>query len=900
MRLSEKTRSRLVMTNVAMWFVSGVTLLAVLGGPRGATERYFEPVQSELGGWLDLALNAAGHERVSVPSYQLAIEPDVYRAAALLARDGAERSPERSERWWFPARLHADGVEYPVDLQFAGAPGAPGRILEQSWRVRFRGDQSYRGIDEFELAPANETRHAAELAIRDKAEANELLAPPGGFAKLAINGSDAGTYFWSEGNSKAMLERLGYPDGEILTPRVTSASIPAQLAGIGNGPIGYAHYVPAIDRDGDWSVAEVKLERLLGLVQNASDAEFEQQIPELLDVEKFLRWNALASVFARPESDGYPDLSWFFDPVTGLLEPILRDFALPSPNGGEASDAARLTTRLLRQPALRSRSNEILWELVGENGDDVVAQADAKLGALLTHLAKSTGSLIHVGQLRDYAEFRRSSRVALDERVSRLSTALAASQVETTPVLSVDAGIPTLTLELAPAGLADILLSEIRFELSSAELTNGEAATIRITAPGGRQVESGPIEPIVVGSSLALRPEHVAIEPGRSAGAAWTIDIQLPFFGVEQWLRSDVIQSIDVVYRNAVTGESLPAARLMTAEMLARTPDGDYRALFRSIEATVAASGLPFVVGDDEIVLPAGDYRVAKTIVVPRSHRLRLEPGVTLRLDPDVSLITFRGVTAEGTALQPIHLRATDSEKAWGSLGVARAPEASTLAFVTVAGGSRTSFQGIEFDGQLSFNASDVFVDDSEIYDAQDADGLSVKRGAFEVHRSQFVANDSDGIESEWSEGLIRESLFINNGDDGVDLADSTVRIDESAFHWMGDKSISAGERSRVTVVATRLSDSEIAIASKEDSRVDVSDTEFRRNDTGFSLYRSKPVFGGGSGSVTGGVFARNARDFVVEPGSNLEINDVHRESGTPADALVGSLALRSVVTRSR
>ena len=360
----------------------------------------------------------------------------------------------------------------------------------------------------------------------------------------------------------------------------------------------------------------------------------------------------------------------------------------------------------------------------------------------------------------------------------------------------------------------------------------------------------------------------------------------------------DSVQSIDIVYRNAVTGESLPAARLMTAEMLARTPDGDYRALFRPIESTIAASGLPFEIDGDEIVLPAGNHRATQTIVVPSSHRLRLEPGVTLHLDPNVSLITFRGISAKGTASQPIHLRAADPGRPWGALGVARAPETSTLTFLTVSGGSKTSFQGIEFDGQLSFNASDVYVDNSEIYDARKADGLSVKRGSFEVHRSQFVANGSDGIDSEWSTGQIRESLFINNEDDGVDLADSTVRIDESAFHWMGDKSISAGERSRVTVVATRLSDSEVAIASKEDSRVDVRDTEFRRNHTGFSLYRSKPVFGGGSGSVTGGVFARNDRDFEVEPGSNLELNDVQRESGTTADALVGSLALRSVVTR--
>jgi hypothetical protein len=901
MKLSKKTRSRLLLINVALWFVSGITVLGFLGGPRGVVERYAQPVQDELGGWLDLALSAAGWNRIFTLSYALTIEPEVFRAAALLARDSSERSVERSEHWWFPASFRADGVDYPVDLQFVGAPSATSRIADQKWRVRFRSKESYRGIREFELAPADENRHAVELTIRDKAATSGLLAPPGGFAHLAINGSAAGTFFWSESNSKAMLERLGYPNGEILTPRVTAAAIPARLAGVENGRVGYAHYVPAIDRDGDWSVAEVKLERLLTLTQNADDAEFEQQIPELLDIDKFLNWNALVSIFSDPTNNGYPPLNWFFDPVTGLLEPILRDLALSTQDEGEASDAARLTARLLRQPALRDRSNAILWELVGRNGGEVVAQTDAKLGELLTQLAKSTGSLVHLGELRRYAEFRRSHRVDLLERVSTLSTALAASQVETTPILSVESGTPTLTLKLAPAGLAKILLSEIRFELSSAELASQEAASMRITTPGGQEIRTAPIPPVVVGSSLALRPEHASIEPSVTGrDASWTVEIQLPFFSAEQWVRSDTVQSIDIVYRNAVTGESLPAARLMTAEMLARTPDGDYRALFRSVESTIAASGLPFEIDGDEIVLPAGDHRATRTIVVPRTHRLRLEPGVTLHLDPNVSLITFRGVSAQGTGALPIHLRATDPERPWGALGVARAPEASTLSFMTVSGGSKTSFQGIEFDGQLSFNASDVSIDNSEIYDARKSDGLSVKRASFEVHRSQFVANGSDGIDSEWSSGQISECLFINNEDDGVDLADSTVRIDESAFHWMGDKSISAGERSRVTVVATRLSDSEVAIASKEDSRVDVMDTEFRRNHTGFSLYRSKPVFGGGSGSVTGGVFARNDRDFEVEPGSNLELNDVQRESGTTADALVGSLALRSVVTRSR
>jgi len=376
--------------------------------------------------------------------------------------------------------------------------------------------------------------------------------------------------------------------------------------------------------------------------------------------------------------------------------------------------------------------------------------------------------------------------------------------------------------------------------------------------------------------------------------------MRLPFFAEDTWSHPESLRSIDVVYRNRITGESLPPARLLTADALAQRPSGDFDAVFRSVEDLVDASDLPLAIRGDELVLPAGDHRLAHTLVIPRTHALRIEPGATLRLGAGVSVIGFRAVRAEGTADRPIRILAADPERAWGALAVTRAPETSRFAFVTVSGGSGAKFQGIEFDGQLSFNASDVVVLDSEVYRSRDADGLSVKRARFEVRRTQFVGNESDGIDAEWSDGDVSESLFVDNGDDGIDLADSQVRIDDCAFHWMGDKSITAGERSRVVVAGTHLSDSEIAIASKEDSHVDVRDSEFRRNRLGFSLYRSKPVFGGGSGSVTGGVFARNERDFAVEPGSNLRLDHVQREAAPPQNAEIGALALRPVVTRSR
>ena len=123
------------------------------------------------------------------------------------------------------------------------------------------------------------------------------------------------------------------------------------------------------------------------------------------------------------------------------------------------------------------------------------------------------------------------------------------------------------------------------------------------------------------------------------------------------------------------------------------------------------------------------------------------------------------------------------------------------------------------------------------------------------------------------------------------------MSIDDSSFQWMHDKSITAGTRSRVVVISTSFSDSRVAITSKDGSEVDVRDSEFRRNRLGFSLYRDRPVFGGGTGTVIGGSFAQNERDVSVEPGSHLELVRVKREPASPQQPLADVVALKAPIT---
>ena len=731
----QRGRRGWIVGSLTLWALAAGSLAGALGPYRTTVATFVEPARTEFGGWLAVATNAVTGVTNELPLYELRVDPRAFRAAGLLApRAGESAAADDRDGWWFDARFRAAGRTHPIQLQLAGDPGANG-IEERSWRVRFGGRTGFDGVREMDLVPAPGADLAFEDVARRSARELDLLAPPTGFAKLRVNGADAGTFFWSERGSRDLLERLGHARGTILR----------------RGPDGGPHRADASDADG--RVAEARLAELFSLAEEGDAAVFEAAVSRLLDVRKFATWNALAWVLGGAQ--GVAPISaeqadWYFDPVTGLLEPVASGFgtqprALAEGALAAAGDEAGLAGLVLALPGVRAARDRVLAGLVSEDGLDLASSLERGMGQLLPRLAGSVGPLPDPIELRRLALVRRDVRQALRHNAEILEQGLALAELGRTPGPALDA-----------SGEQDFL----------------------------------------------------------------------------------------------------------------------------------ADSSLPFERDGDVLRLRAGTHHVASDVVVPAAYRLGLDPGVTLVLDPGVSIVSFRGLLAEGTRRSPIRIIPTDPEKPWGAIGVVHAPEPSKLAYLNVSGGSNAVVDGIELSGQLSFNASDVFLRDSQIHGARGRQAMSVKRSHFEVLRSRFTDNESDGLDAYWSRGEVFASLFAENGDDGLDLARSEVSVRTTTFHGMVDKSISAGEQSRLQVEDSRLVDSGIAITAKDGSRVDVLETEFRRNELVLALYEGKPVFGGGYVSLTGGILVGNVRDFEVETGSGLELNGVVREESVASRAL--------------
>lgn len=832
----------------------GAVVAALVIAGAGIAGTVGDVLRSSLGAAQDRLVEwlALGATVPTLPRYELELDPDSRRAVEQTAPSG-----RNAHRLWVPARFTAEGGVYGVEVRLDREPGARRGAFEGSWRIHFHGEHRYRGMRDIELTPARADADAREVAARDAARRLGLLAPLSGFAALRVNGADAGVVMWVEGHSRAMLERLGYDHGEFFG-LATGAfdSAPAEQGSV--SPVSPARTAFS-DREGDRRGAPVaKLHRLLELVRVATDAEFERGIPQLLNVEKYLAWNALAWLFGSPSPDVGPEVSWYYDPVTGLFEPTLTKLGR-SPGeiryqtfAGE--DLAPLGRRLFRIRQHRERRNGFLRRILSDSDFDVVAESGRRFRSLLAHLARGEaarrpGPPPLGARLRELVEAHRESRALLERNAGRLREILAASAMETEPSAALAGGLQALGVDLVLNRASGIASERTGVAMHPALAVGREGAEHRAWDLQAWTALGAP-----------LRGPWGAIELGPIADAAPN---------AEQVL---------------LTRPGEPRPR--------RQPHDPSR----QVEELVAESGLPFHLRGDELVLRSGEFTLSQVLVIPFDYRLTLEAGVSLTLGPGAGILTFRGLTARGTQARPIRIRSADSDRPWGSIGVVRAPELSRLEHVLVSGGSHSVIDGIELSGQLAFNASDLELRESAIEGARRGEGLSVKRGRFVVVGTSFAGNSSDGLDAEWAQGSIRGSSFVDNGDDGLDLAGSAVRVWDSSFRGMADKALSVGERSWVSVADSQIVESRIGIASKEDSRVDVARTNIAGNEIGFALYRDKPLYGAGFGRITGGRLSGNLHDIKLEQDSRIELKGVNQNYASILDALTGLFGTRTAL----
>ena len=268
---------------------------------------------------------------------------------------------------------------------------------------------------------------------------------------------------------------------------------------------------------------------------------------------------------------------------------------------------------------------------------------------------------------------------------------------------------------------------------------------------------------------------------------------------------------------------------------------------------------------------------LSKDLVIPAGYTLIAGPGSRINLINQAKLILYSPLKFIGSKKAPIKIYSSDS-KGQGIV-VMNAKEESVLEYVQFNNLSNPAQAGWSLTGAVNFYESPVVISNCLFNKNRSEDALNIIRSKFEIKDTLFEKIKSDAFDSDFSNGIIKNTSFINCGNDAIDVSGSFVEVEDVLIDGVGDKGISAGEGSQMIVKNIEIKNAEIAVASKDSSRIDLQDSKISKSKVGFAVFQKKSEFGPGIIEALNIKLKKVKVPYLVEKKSTLLIDGKKKKS---------------------
>ena len=282
----------------------------------------------------------------------------------------------------------------------------------------------------------------------------------------------------------------------------------------------------------------------------------------------------------------------------------------------------------------------------------------------------------------------------------------------------------------------------------------------------------------------------------------------------------------------------------------------------------------------DTLVFPRGRYILEEDLLIPPGIDVVVQKGARFELGPGVNVLVRGGLTVQGTAINPVFVRAQQDNSPYGTFAVAGDGRSQVrISGLRMSGGSEGFVAGMYHSGMLSVRgAAFTAMKGCVIGGSRGEDAVNIKGGRVMVEDCEFLEGFADLLDIDVAEGVVRGCTFRTPGTDGngdgLDVSGATLLVERSRFLDMRDKGLSVGEGSNVLVRNNRFERNTMGIAVKDLSVAHVVDNVFLGNRTALAVYRKKPILGGGTLHLYTNVFQDNAQERTVDEHSAVVTGD--------------------------
>jgi len=283
----------------------------------------------------------------------------------------------------------------------------------------------------------------------------------------------------------------------------------------------------------------------------------------------------------------------------------------------------------------------------------------------------------------------------------------------------------------------------------------------------------------------------------------------------------------------------------------------------------------PFLEIDEQnkiITCKPGTWKIEQTLIVPKGYTFQINAGSNIHLSQVLSkIISFSPVKFVGTPERPVRFFSKD-KKGRGIL-VMNAVDTSILSYCEFDQLANPNDLDWAVSGAVNFYNAPVRISYTSFTNNRSEDALNIIKTHFSMDEVLFSDTQSDAFDGDFVNGTIRNALFEDLGNDAIDVSGSKIMMENIIIKRAGDKGLSAGEKSVMTGSNIKIYESEIAVASKDDSRIEVSNLLLDGNELCFTAFQKKPEFGSATLKITDAVLENNTLDHLIENNSTLRLN---------------------------
>lgn len=696
----------------------------------------------------------------------------------------------------FPAKLTYNGKEHSVKIALTGMVSRThvGNPNKWSFEVKVRGDDTIEGMKRLAMLVPTARGYLTDWLAFRLLEELGLIGMRVDFVNVSINGKSTGLFYMEERFDKHLIENNALREGMIF--KLEKHIEPYRESKLMEEPA---------------TRAQLLLMRRMWQDVMAGDLPPDK----FFDMEKMAKMFIVSDLMNNKHPLSKANMRFYFNPVTGLAEPIVREF---EDLGKSEPGSMRM---FLEEPEKFSRhywlEQESILGLIYNN--DVFKRHYIREASLVSKQEFLDG-------------FFEKNKEELNSILSKVYLTLPFYKFPKEQLYANQAHIRSV---LQPEGKELIAhFYQKEGDRLSIQLQNQQGLPIEVAYLSSGDASFYPESPVVIDSRARegnhkLQLYHFTIPDGLAwqDGLIPELKVHYNFLGLEPGTKT-----VSVFPASGAFALS-PAGKLM--------------------DKAANHSDFPFIrelEGGGVLSIPAGKWTVANDLIIPKGKRLQLEAGAQLDLVNGARLISYSPVFALGREEAPVIIRSSGGSGE--GLSVIGAGKRSSLSYTRFEGLSSPEEEGRLWGGAITFYESPVTIYACTFSgNLRGEEYLSIVRADFSIEQSRFADVRGDAFGGHYCSGTVSNTTFMNVEKNGIAFTGAKAELTNIFMGRIGNEGISAAEDTELSARWVDIRNAEVGIAGEDRSKVTLSEAQLLKSRTGVRLAQKHSGYREASASLS-------------------------------------------------